>query len=357
MRLLKVLFIFISIIVLSSKSYSQVPNNLSFQAVIRNASNQLVVSSPVGIRVSLLQGGANGTAVYSETHAVSTNSNGLVTLEIGAGSVVNGDFKTVDWSKGNYFIKIEADPAGGTNYSIVTSSQILSVPYALYAKKSADFDSLNLKLKSLDSIVSKSVFLGKKTIIITGDVDELGVKDKLLKEFGTNTELIIVFSCHRLVRLDLSMISRSIKFQIESNQQLKEIDLSNLPSIDGKVVIQNNPQLAFVNLSKVKDIIYLPPYPGIVEPARIYGDSLSNIQFDSLNSIVGDFSIGGANFKNFINNQLQDASLAQLEIFGFQNFSLNNLINSKSISFNGSFDTVRLSKLKFIEGLAAAFTK
>jgi hypothetical protein len=144
-------FCLLAFLFLNQSVFSQVPNNLSFQAVIRNASNQLVISSPVGIRASILQGGANGTTIYSETHNVTSNTNGLVTLEIGGGSASSGIYNSVDWSKGNYFIKIEADPTGGINYSIITSSQILSVPYALYAKKSADVDSLMSRLNKLDS--------------------------------------------------------------------------------------------------------------------------------------------------------------------------------------------------------------
>ncbi len=75
-----------------------------------------------------------GAAVYVETHETTTNENGLVTLAIGDGTVVSGKFDTIHWEKGPYFLKTEIDPAGGTNYTITGTSQLLSVPYALYAE-------------------------------------------------------------------------------------------------------------------------------------------------------------------------------------------------------------------------------
>jgi len=112
---------------------AQVPLKLSYQAVVRNGSNQLVLSQQVGMRISILQGSANGTPVYAETQTTITNANGLVSVEIGGGTVVIGNVASINWANGPYFIKTETDPAGGTNYTITGKSQLLSVPYALYA--------------------------------------------------------------------------------------------------------------------------------------------------------------------------------------------------------------------------------
>jgi hypothetical protein len=111
---------------------------MSYQAVVRNSSDLLISNQAVGMQISILQTTATGTAVYVETQVSTTNANGLVTLEIGAGSVVSGDFTTIDWSADSYFIKTETDPAGGTTYTITGTSQLLSVPYALYAKTSGN---------------------------------------------------------------------------------------------------------------------------------------------------------------------------------------------------------------------------
>ena len=89
----------------------------------------------VGVRISILQGDVNGTVVYMETQATTTNSNGLMTLQIGEGSVVSGDMSAIDWANGPFFLKTEIDPTGGANYTIEGTQQLLSVPYALYAQE------------------------------------------------------------------------------------------------------------------------------------------------------------------------------------------------------------------------------
>ena len=126
--------VLISSIFLSLSSYAQAPQKMSYQAVLRNASNALVSNTPVAIRVSVLQGSASGTAVYVERHTLTTNVNGLATFEIGSGTLISGTFSGINWASGEYFVKTETDPAGGTNYTISGTSQLLSVPYALYAK-------------------------------------------------------------------------------------------------------------------------------------------------------------------------------------------------------------------------------
>jgi hypothetical protein len=117
-----------------STVFSQAPEKMSYQAVIRDASNNLTTTQTVGMQISILQGGATGTAVYVETQTSTTNANGLVSLEIGTGTVVSGDFTTIDWANDTYFIKTETDPTGGTSYTITGTSQLMSVPYALHAK-------------------------------------------------------------------------------------------------------------------------------------------------------------------------------------------------------------------------------
>jgi hypothetical protein len=126
---------------LSLSTFAQSPEKISYQAVIRDAGNNLVVSSTIGMQISILQGSLNGTAVYVETQTPISNTNGLISIEIGSGVLVSGTFSGIDWSNGPYYVKTETDPAGGTNYSIIASSQLLSVPYALYAEKSGVWES------------------------------------------------------------------------------------------------------------------------------------------------------------------------------------------------------------------------
>ena len=133
---LKKVFILFSFLFSLTSVLAQAPEKMSYQAVVRNTSNNLVTSQAVGMKISILQGSVSGTAVYAETQTPTSNTNGLVTLEIGGGTVVSGTFATINWANGPFFIKTETDPTGGTSYTITGISQLLSSPYALYAKTS-----------------------------------------------------------------------------------------------------------------------------------------------------------------------------------------------------------------------------
>ncbi len=121
-------------VLLTATVWAQAPEKMSYQAIVRNAGDNLVTNTNVGMQISILQGSATGTAVYVETQTPTTNANGLVTIEIGTGTVVSGNFATIDWANDSYFIKTETDINGGSNYTITGTSQLLSVPYALHAK-------------------------------------------------------------------------------------------------------------------------------------------------------------------------------------------------------------------------------
>lgn len=133
---MKKLFTLITILFISITTFAQAPQKMSYQAVVRNAANDLITNQTVGMQISVLQGSDTGTAVYIETQTPTTNANGLVNLEIGAGTVVTGTFASIDWSTGTYYIKTETDPTGGSSYTITGASQLLSVPYALYSGSS-----------------------------------------------------------------------------------------------------------------------------------------------------------------------------------------------------------------------------
>lgn len=129
--------VLIAVLVLGTHLVSaQAPEKMSYQAIVRNATGQLLTNQNVSVRVSVLQGSSAGTSVYSERVSGLTNANGLLSLEIGSGTVLSGTFASINWASGNYYLKTETDPAGGTNYTIAGTSQLLSVPYALYAKSS-----------------------------------------------------------------------------------------------------------------------------------------------------------------------------------------------------------------------------
>ena len=133
---MKRIYSLLTAVILTTSAFAQAPEKMSYQAVVRDAGNALITSQIVGMQISILQGSISGSAVYVETQTQPTNANGLVSLEIGTGNNVSGDFTTINWSNGPYFIKIETDPTGGMTYTISGISQLMSVPYAFYAKTS-----------------------------------------------------------------------------------------------------------------------------------------------------------------------------------------------------------------------------
>jgi len=129
---MKKLYFLLLSISLTLSAWAQAPEKMSYQAVVKDASSGLVTNQKIGMQMSILQG-AEGTAVYVETHQPTTNSNGLVSISVGTGAPTSGSFRDIDWSKGPYFLQTEIDPAGGTSYTISGKSEIESQPYAFHA--------------------------------------------------------------------------------------------------------------------------------------------------------------------------------------------------------------------------------
>jgi hypothetical protein len=142
-------------LICSYVAFAQTPEKMSYQAIVRDANNTLLVDKLVGIQVSILQNSETGSEVYIETHSVVTNMNGLFALEIGTG-VTSYDFSSIDWSNGPYFVKVETDPNGADNYSISGVSQLMSVPFALYAKASGN----GITTSQADAIVTNTAKTG-----------------------------------------------------------------------------------------------------------------------------------------------------------------------------------------------------
>ena len=118
---------------LPQQAEAQSPEKMNYQAVMRHSNQSLATNAIIGMKISILKGSANGTAVYVETQTPLSNANGLVTIEIGSGSTT-GNFSDINWANGPFFIKTEADLNGGSNYTIISTSELLSVPFALHSK-------------------------------------------------------------------------------------------------------------------------------------------------------------------------------------------------------------------------------
>jgi hypothetical protein len=164
---MKKIYTILALVILSLGAFAQVPQKMSYQAVVRNASDALVVSTTVGMQISILQGSSTGMAVYVETQTPTTNANGLVSLEIGSGTVVSGTFNTIDWAAGPYFIKTETDPTGGTTYTITGTSQLMSVPFALHANV-ADSVVGGVGIQDLAAVLTEGDDAGGNNVVNVG---------------------------------------------------------------------------------------------------------------------------------------------------------------------------------------------
>ena len=148
---MKKILLFITIL-FTAITFAQVPQGISYQAIALNSSGNPVVNAPVGVRLSVVDNAATGNVLYTETHVKTTNSQGLFNVVIGQGTPVTGTFAGINWGTNSKFLKAEIDVNGGTNYVLVGSTQLLLVPYAMYAGKTA-----NVSAESLSGIGSNAL--------------------------------------------------------------------------------------------------------------------------------------------------------------------------------------------------------
>ncbi len=173
----KVFFTFLLLIIYTDVN-SQAPQGFTYQAVPRNATGEIMTNQDISFRISLLQGDVEGITVFQEKHFAQTNSFGLVTLIIGQGLEPLGNFSSISWDSGPYFLKIEFDANGGNNYTLMGINELLSVPYALYAETSGYGSG------SLPGVVTdEAIEVTAREAKLTGQVISDGGEVVLLKGF------------------------------------------------------------------------------------------------------------------------------------------------------------------------------
>jgi len=153
------------VLLLVGATYAQSPQAFKYQAVVRDANNAPLTNQLISVRLSILEGSTSGNIVYQEAHAITSSAIGLVALNVGEGSVVSGTFSGINWGNNNYFLQVEVDESGGTNFTVLGTTQLLAVPYSLYANEAGavpgdlDQDSTNelqdISLNGFDLGISK----------------------------------------------------------------------------------------------------------------------------------------------------------------------------------------------------------
>ncbi|MBA7539028.1 hypothetical protein ES705_31306 [subsurface metagenome] len=227
-------YLIVAAILISATIWAQSPHKISYQAVIRNTENNLVTNQQVGMQISILQGSVSGTAVYLETHITNTNANGLVSIEIGTGTT-SDDFTAIDWANGPYFIKTETDPAGGTTYTIIGTSQLLSVPYALHAKTAERITGTIIETDPIFS-ASQANNITATDITNLGNLSGTNTGDQDLSSLATKTALGDSMVQVRSEIPDVSGFLKSESDPIYTSSQAANItagDIINLGNLSG----------------------------------------------------------------------------------------------------------------------------
>ena len=151
--------------------FAQAPQKMSYQSIVRNSNNGLVANQVVGVRISFVEGSETGPTVYSETHTVTTNANGLFTLEAGGGTPTAGTFTAINWGSGAHFIKSEIDPTGGTNYTLIATKELLSVPYALNGITTAQTQAITSLQAQINNLLQQVEVLQKPQLSMSSFYD------------------------------------------------------------------------------------------------------------------------------------------------------------------------------------------
>ncbi len=293
---MKKLFILLALIA-TTATFSQAPQGFNYQATVRNAAGDLIINQNVTFKFNIMLNTSTSLPVFSETHYVPTDDLGQVNLTVGEGTATTGTFAAIDWGTGNYYLGIELKT--GANFVAMGTTQLLSVPYALYAN-------------SAGSTQTNS----KTSIYLTGDITDAQAAAKLATELGPDTENIYIRNTTQLTNVDLSSLVTAVKISIENNVALANVNLNGLTTVFEKFYVNNNPLLNLAPTS-LTDCYELSVYTisslnlsGLLGGKSFYFDNITNftglsnlISCESLN-IYGINNVSTLNFSSLVSGSL-----------------------------------------------------
>ncbi len=166
---MKKITIIIAVLCFVATLFSQAPQGFNYQGVARDLDGNPLSNQAIALSISILQNSPNGNAVYTETHAIETNNLGLFAIQVGSGSPVTGVFGNINWGVGTYFLEISMDENGGNDYQLLGTSQLMSVPYALYAEKGGSWKENNNGIDYSDGNVGIGTDAPEARLEIVGD--------------------------------------------------------------------------------------------------------------------------------------------------------------------------------------------
>lgn len=214
---------------------AQAPQGFSFQGIANDVAGKPIIDKDIKVEIKLLQGSGTGTILYKEVHQAHTNTNGLYSLSVGMGVPSLNLFSDIEWKNSPIFISVGLDSNNGNNFVLAGITQLLSVPYALFAEKS-----------NINNCHSH--------VIISGNISEQEVLQKLKEQVGECTEFIWILNTSKITTLDLKGLNHLIELRIENNALLKEVLLPDLKNVELDISILNNPKLSNLNFSDLKSV-------------------------------------------------------------------------------------------------------
>lgn len=267
------LFVIVSLTLFTTLVTAQAPPDMfSYSAIVRDALSLPLNNMPVGVRFSILKGSATGPVVYQETNNITTNAVGLINLNIGSGTVVSGSIGSIDWSADEYYLQVDMDIAGGTNYQTMNTSQLVSVPYALYARSAGlglnDHDTSDTNELQTISISNDSLFLsnGGSVVIPTsgnsymadeflylhGQLSNAQADSIIRSKAGPRLKYVWINRTSQLTSVDLSGISELAELLIDDNADLVNLTVPNLKRTFGNVFIGYNENLSNISMDSLE---------------------------------------------------------------------------------------------------------
>ncbi len=232
---------------------AQAPQGFNYQATVRNAAGDLIINQNVTFKFNIMLNTSTSLPVFSETHYVPTDDLGQVNLTVGEGTATTGTFADINWGNGSYYLGIELST--GANFVAMGTTQLLSVPYALYANSAGNSSSQ-----------------GKPSIYLTGDITNAEAAARIASQLGPVTENIYIQNTTQLTTVDLSAMEYAADIRIEDNNVLTSINLSGLKECYVYLRIYGNPLLTNVSFpaltnSRYNDIYLNPLLTTISFPA------------------------------------------------------------------------------------------
>ena len=321
-----ILSVFTSLICLSV--FSQSPEKINYQSIVRDLSGNVIQNQPISLRISILSTSITGSVVYQETFQPTTNDFGLVNIKIGEGSAVVGTMSGVDWSSGPFFLESAVDVSGGSNYTVVSTSQFMSVPYALYANESP------LDTNIVQNIVSLQT---------SNYLDSSAVQNLIDNSSTTNVDSSTVASWGYLDSNSIMIIINntaldSLGIQNMIDNSINNVDSSTVSSwgyLDS-ITIQNliNNSVSNVDSSTVANWGYLDSNSIMVLINNNSIDSITVASWGYLDSV---------SIQNMINNSIVNVDSTSIANFGY-------VAGPHTIDTDTQIDSTGIAALGYVAG-------